>query len=257
MDIKILKEKIQKLSDENLKLIQELKEKCWNVERKKEKTIIEKGTIDIDFSDKKIKKKQIPNDFNLQYRQWYATCKSILESNKDKESLKEFIEEHNLLQKNTKKMFISQYEQLPIIDILLRQINIIKSIPNYIEGKAYNFKLSLASTLLGDELEESRHLLKNGFYRAAGAIAGVVLERHIKINFNQSIPIIKYKEKATLGYLIKIAEDKAIFENPMIQKLKYLNQIRIKCDHDKKTTPTENEIIDLIENTNKLIHNID
>jgi len=195
-----LKNKISELSEQ---LIDILIKNCWkNIKRSK--TIEEHtGGLDIlDLSETVIEKKLIPPQFFSEYRRWYSLGKGILEVNYDRESLKEFTEIYDSILEIQKQSHISKREQLELVDLINHQLMIIKSLPAYLEGKAHNLKLTIASTLMGDELKEARLLLANGFTRAAGALAGVVLERHLKLRFDNTNPRIKYGEKATLGQLI-------------------------------------------------------
>lgn len=234
-----------------------LMSKCWKIVKKESITETQSDLPLIDFKSHTIEKKLVPKDFLLNYRKWYATGKAILENNADSDSIDEFISAYRNITSTCQSQYLTQYLQLQIIDKMNYQLILLQSLPDYLDGQIYNLELNIASTIMGDELREAKVLFDKKFYRAAGALSGVILERHIKIWLNNSKPKIKFSEKATLGQLIKKAEENKIFDTSTILKLNYLNSIRIACDHDKKNEPKENEIKDLIDHTDKLIHFIE
>lgn len=253
-----LKNKISELNRTHKKLIEILLKNCWNTKRYKTKKEIVGGLDFLDISSTTtIRRKLIPKQFFSEYRKWYSLSKGILEVNHDNESVREFVNIYNSILKECEGNYISEGEQVRLMDIINHQLAIIESIPAYLEGRAYNLKLTIASTLMGDELKEARLLFEKGFTRAAGALAGVILERHLKLRFDDDNPRIKYGEKATLGTLIHKAEEANLYETSTIQKLQYLNTVRISCDHDKKNEPKENEVKDLIDQTDRFIHSME
>ena len=56
---------------------------------------------------------------------------------------------------------------------------ILRSANSRFESSLFDIKQILQAHLFDSELDAARELSKNGFLRAAGAIAGVVLERHL------------------------------------------------------------------------------
>jgi hypothetical protein len=54
---------------------------------------------------------------------------------------------------------------------------------------------------MDEELLEAEYLLNKGFIRAAGALAGVVLERHLKLRCDKNEPKLKYHRNATISKL--------------------------------------------------------
>jgi hypothetical protein len=60
------------------------------------------------------------------------------------------------------------------------------SVPSIIELRALEVAALVTSDLVQGELNEARLLLEHGFVRAAGAVAGVALEAHLKLLHDQS-----------------------------------------------------------------------
>ena len=255
-DLEKIKNKIQLLINGSNEFINVLKENCYNLTY--QKTVKEvQGGFNLDFNGVTVEMKYLPTEFFTFYRKWFATSKAIIEANYDMESLNEFIQSYVTISKICSNSHISISSQAALENRIRHQIDILQSLPAYLDGKIYNLELSIANTLMGDELKEARLLHSKKFYRAAGALAGVVLERHLKFRFDNSNPKIKYSEKATLGQLIKKAVENNFFDETALLKLKYLNNIRIKCDHDKKDEPKEQEISDLINHTDRFVNFIE
>jgi len=59
------------------------------------------------------------------------------------------------------------------------QINILKSLEGRFESTLFDIKQLVQADLFDTELQSAKELLKHKFVRAAGALAGVVLEKHL------------------------------------------------------------------------------
>ena len=60
------------------------------------------------------------------------------------------------------------------------QLLILKSARSRFESSLFDIQQLVRADLFDSEVDIARELLKNGFSRAAGAVAGVVLEEHLK-----------------------------------------------------------------------------
>ena len=105
------------------------------------------------------------------------------------------------------------------------------------------------------ETESARSLEKAGYLRAAGAICGVVIEKHLKqVCLNHGIVI--RKKNPTISNLIQALRDKDTISVPQWRFVQHLADIRNICDHDKGKEPTKEEIDDLISGTEKILKTI-
>ena len=85
--------------------------------------------------------------------------------------------------------------------------------------------------------------------RAAGALAGVILEKHLKrVCINHSITGM---EEKTLNPIISILYTNSIIDLTVKKNLEYLSDIRNKCDHSTQKEPTEIEVNSLITHTGR------
>jgi hypothetical protein len=66
------------------------------------------------------------------------------------------------------------------INLLDQQIAIVEAIERRFDSSLFDIRQMVQADLLDNELDSARELLANKFTRAAGAVAGVVLEGHLK-----------------------------------------------------------------------------
>jgi HEPN domain-containing protein len=101
-------------------------------------------------------------------------------------------------------------------------------------------------------LSQAELLYKNDFYRAAGAIGGVVLERYLKTlcEVNQ----IEVGGNDTIEPLAtKIYKSGKIpeFDITLFKSIQHLASIRNKCDHPKEE-PKQHEVRELLDKIKKI-----
>jgi hypothetical protein len=141
-------------------------------------------------------------------------------------------------------------------ELFEKQLAILQSVKRRFESSLFDIEQLLQADLFENEIEIARELNRKGFIRAAGAIAGVVLEGHLKqVCKNHSISIPE--KKSTINPIIdELLKD--ILDSNQKKHIKYLAGIRNKCDHKdiKLGDPTKEEVEELINGTNKVIHNI-
>jgi hypothetical protein len=136
-----------------------------------------------------------------------------------------------------------------------QQLSILKSAQKRFESSLFDIKQLLQADLFDSELEEAEELNKKGFTRGAGAVAGVVLESHLtQICDNHEIKIIK--RNPTINELNELLKANDIIEVSTWRFIQHLGDLRNKCDHKKKTDPTQKEIEELIEGVAKIAKSV-
>lgn len=144
------------------------------------------------------------------------------------------------------KSVISKFEQ---------QYYIVKSLKHRFESSLYDIKQLLQADVFDSEIDSAKELCKKGFYRAAGAICGVVIEKHLSevcrqhdITVTKKHPVINdYNELLKSNNVINVA----IWRN--IQRLA---DLRNMCDHHKDIEPTKDNIEELIAGTDKVLKTV-
>lgn len=137
----------------------------------------------------------------------------------------------------------------------LTQIVILQSCLDRLNSNLANIRGTLQADLFDDELSTAEDLFKKGHLRAAGALSGVTLERHLaSVAENHEIKISKKNPTiADLNEALKTAE---VYDVPDWRFIQRLGDIRNLAVHNKDREPTKDEIDDLIRGTQKVIKTI-
>ena len=130
------------------------------------------------------------------------------------------------------------------------QLQVLESAEARFESKLIDIGRIVQADLFDTELESARELLKRGFVRGAGAIAGVVLEKHllhVAVQHN-----IKFRKKhPTISDLNDLLKDENILDIPTWRQIQRLGDIRNLCSHNKGRPPSDEEVVELIEGVDK------
>lgn len=138
---------------------------------------------------------------------------------------------------------------------LFQQVSILKGAKSLLDSKIYGIQELFQADIFDDELNSAKELNKKGFYRAAGAICGVILEAHfIKVLEKRNIKI--GKKNPTLNDYNDLLKNNSIIEIPTFRHIQLLADIRNLCDHKKSDDPTKEQIKDLINGTDKIIKTV-
>ena len=135
---------------------------------------------------------------------------------------------------------------------LNNQLQIIASCSSRLHDIPANIRGVLQADLFDSESDAARNLLKNGHLRAAGAMAGVMLEGHLaEVCRNHSVSIRKRDPHiADLNEALKAAD---VFDVIQWRGIQRLADIRNLCDHKKQRDPMPDEVEELISATDKAI----
>lgn len=134
---------------------------------------------------------------------------------------------------------------------LEQQIAIVKAIERRLDSSLFEIRQLVQADLFDTELDAARELLKNKFYRAAGAIAGVVLEKHLgQVCHNHNVKI--GKKHPTIADFNEALKAAGVIDVPGWRFHQLLADIRNLCDHNKSDEPTPDQVKDLIEGVAKV-----
>jgi len=130
------------------------------------------------------------------------------------------------------------------------QLSILKASERRFESSLLDMRQLVYADLLDSEIEAAGELLKHGFHRAAGAIAGVVLEKHLgQIAQNHKVTV--KKKDPTIGELNDLLRAENVIEIPVWRQIQRLGDLRNLCDHNKGREPTNEEVQELISGVEK------
>jgi len=141
---------------------------------------------------------------------------------------------------------LSQFEQ---------QLSIIISCRRRFESTIFDIKQLTQADIFDSELDSAMELNKKGFARGAGAVAGVVLEKHLEqICLNHNIKIGK-KNPSISDFNDKLKTE-GVYETPIWRKIQHLGDLRNLCDHNKEKDPTKDNVDELIMGVEGIIKSI-
>lgn len=198
--------------------------------------------------------KDVQREFLKRYEIWFTATKLIVEpysSFKPSEFIESYVRIKNLIRM---KMYYSTRDSYlnEFIGYFDTQVNMLHTVIPIISLRETNYKKIITADLLNSELSQAEHLFKYDFYRAAGAIAGVILERHLKTLCE--VHQIEFGKNDTIEPLAtKIYTSKKIseFDLTLFKSIQYLAAIRNKCDHPKDE-PKQHEVRELLDKVKKI-----
>lgn len=136
-----------------------------------------------------------------------------------------------------------------------RQTAILQSAKEIFRSNLADLTEVLQADMFDSELAAAADLSKRGFYRGAGAIAGVVLERHlghVAANHGYS----SRKKRPTLADFNQFLKDGGTIDTARWRFIQHLGDIRNLCDHPKEREPTKDDVAELIEGVGRVIKTV-
>lgn len=197
--------------------------------------------------------KPVQREVLRRYEIWFAVTKLIVRQYSDKYD--EFESNYANVKKcitNNKTYSSTNTNKIDFIDTFDKQVNILHTIVPIIELKETNFKKIITADLLDSELSQAELLYKHDFYRAAGAIAGVVLERYLKtLSEVNQIDIGDNETIEPLATKLYKSQKVPEFDLTLFKSIQHLASIRNKCDHPKEE-PKQHEVRELLDKVKKI-----
>ncbi|RKU13927.1 hypothetical protein C6502_01910 [Candidatus Poribacteria bacterium] len=235
------------------------------------KELVELHTDGLEIGLKFFNKDKEQN-FYVEYQEWYTSASRVIRTLAN-ERYAEFISYYEIDPKRKElgygtyviqdymKEIVPNRVNYPNFDARDRvavcfrnQLNILRSVVKNIETILESIDVQLLSELQDAELETAHQLMKVNL-RAAGALAGVVVEHHLqKVASNHGLKI--RKKSPTISDLSQLLKSENLIDTPTWRKIGYLADIRNICSHKKEVEPTKEQIAELIDGANWLIKNV-
>ena len=212
--------------------------------------------------------------FGTAYQHWYSRAYKLVESLAP-ERLDEFVSYYRIDPKreitDITNYVIQDYikgisarrdrDAQPLWDannlVMIRitnQTQIIASLSSRVDNVLQDVTGHLFAELQDSELSAAVRLKKVS-RRAAGALAGVVLERHLqRVAVNHKIPI--RKKDPTIADLNDPLKQKEVYDVKIWRKIQLLADIRNDCAHQKTSQPTDEQVDELIAGVNSVIKSV-
>lgn len=207
--------------------------------------------------------------FKKEYDKWYNESLAIIRI-----LMPDRLDEFRSLYKNEKRKEIS-YETYTVSDYLIgltrktkygevtvptscgypkfeRQVQIVKSLESRFESSLFDIQQLVQADMFDSEVDAARELWGKGFLRAAGAICGVILEKHFAtVLSNHQATIVK--KNPHISDYNEALKNNNIIEVPTWRFIQRLGDLRNLCNHNKDTEPTKDDVDELIKGTDKIL----
>jgi hypothetical protein len=136
-----------------------------------------------------------------------------------------------------------------------QQLAIVKAARSRFESSLFEIRQILHADLLDSEIEAAEILAKHRFTRAAGALAGVVLERYLaQVCANHHLTI--GKKNPTISIFNDSLRDASAIDLPQWRFIQHWGDIRNLCDHGRSPEPTAEQVEDLLLGVRKVIKTV-
>jgi len=139
---------------------------------------------------------------------------------------------------------LGMYNQLVILAAVIGRS---KSILADIQG-------ALLAELQDDEVDTAEALLKVNL-RAAGALAGVILESHLQ-KVAEAHGIKTAKKAPTIADLNDPLKSAGVYDTAVWRKISYMADIRNMCSHKKAADPTVEQAKELVDGVRWVVKNV-
>lgn len=131
------------------------------------------------------------------------------------------------------------------LNCFYNQYTILNSIYHRVDSVLNDIQATLFIELQDTEIETARDLLKINL-RAAGVIAGIVLENYLlRVVYNHKISI--GKKHPTISDFNELLKSNQIYDTTVWRKISYLGDIRNICAHNKSVEPKKEQVEELID----------
>ena len=142
-----------------------------------------------------------------------------------------------------------------VISCYLQQLKIVESIQERFRSSLFDIRQLAQADLFDSELDGAKELAKNKFTSAAGVVAGVVLERHLKEVCDAHDVKIR-KRRPQIADLNDALKNEGVIETPQWRSIQFLGDLRNACAHDNTPAPTSEQVDDLLAGVTKVIKTV-
>jgi hypothetical protein len=199
------------------------------------------------YSEAKVVIKQLLPDRLSDFERHYEKPKPRKDITYDNYRIEDYLQGLNVTRGWEKEKVVGPDAAIPQFQ---QQLAILKAVSSRFESSLFDIRQIVQADLFDSELEAARELLKNGFLRAAGAVSGVVLEKHLgQVSENHNITT--RKKHPTISDFNDLLKNGGVLDTPAWRQIQRLGDIRNLCDHNKDREPSRDEVEELISGVEK------
>jgi hypothetical protein len=208
--------------------------------------------------------------FDIEYDTWYSEALRVVKQiipDRAEDFIKQYKDEKRKTIDRTTYV-ISDYlrgvviedwgtriDQSAAVQKMQMQYSILSSAKKRFESALFDIKEVLQAELFDSELDVARELMKKGFFRPAGVVGGVVLEKHLgRVCGDHGIK--NRKSHPTISDFNDGLRDGGTIDIPMWRFIQHLGDLRNLCVHNKDREPTKVDVLELVEGVEKVIKTV-
>jgi len=196
--------------------------------------------------------KQLLPDRLVDFTRFYEKPKGRKDINFESYRIEDFLQGLAVTRGHEKTKIVGPDAAIPLFR---QQLAIVEAVKARFESSLFDIRQLVQADMFDSELEAARELNKNKFTRAAGALAGVVLERHLgEVCGSHNVKITK--KNPSISDFNDALKKSDVIDLVQWRRNQHLGDIRNLCDHDKNVEPTLEQVDDLISGTMKIIKTI-
>ena len=132
-----------------------------------------------------------------------------------------------------------------------QQLAIVKAVKKRFESSLFDIRQIMQADLFDSELDAAKSLVKHGFLRAGGALAGVVMEKHLA-QVCENHRVKHGRRNPTIGVYNDALQTAEVIDTAQWRFNLRLSDIRNLCDHHRDREPTSEEVTELVDGVSKL-----
>ena len=213
-------------------------------------------------------------DFKQEYQLWYSEALALLkqvlpdrvddfkshyeyprvrkEINFQNYMIRDYLQGLTLTNRITHEVVLDGKAAVPEFE---QQLTILKSAKSTFSSSLFDIRTILQADLFDSEIDSAQGFFEAGFLRPAGAICGVVIEKHLKqVCANHKLVI--RKKHPTISDFNDALKSGKVIDVPQWRLIQYLADIRNICNHNKGEEPKKEQVKELIANTKKVLKTI-
>ena len=132
-----------------------------------------------------------------------------------------------------------------------QQLAIVKAIEKRFKSSLFDIRQLVQADLFDSELEAAHAIVKHGFLRAGGALAGVVMEKHLaQVCENHGVK--HGRRNPTIGVYNDALKTAEVIDTAQSRFNQRLSDIRNMCVHRRDREPASEEVTELVDGVSKL-----
>lgn len=212
--------------------------------------------------------KNLPN-FRTEYQAWYSESLAVLKQllpdraedfvrhyqkpkgRKDIDfenyRIEDYLQDLQVTRGYDKQVVVDGSAAIPQFE---QQQAILKAATARFKSSLFEIRQLVQADLLDSEIEAAEVLSRHKFARAAGALLGVVIEKHLaQVCSNHAIAIAK--KNPTIADFNEALKAAGVVDIPLWRFIQHLADIRNLCDH-AKVEPKAEQVTDLLDGTKKI-----